>query len=147
MKKLLLSIGVLIVLLVTFIYVLKEISDSLSVDSEGQNQTQNINEFDTTTLSGEWVSADDIKFTRKFNDDYTYSDSYEDEVTSSGIWFGFDKNNAPDNFPYEMEDGKTYIVINDTSTTLAFMISSVTEDRLEMFYLDGGLLIFNKKQE
>ena len=95
--------------------------------------------------SAKHVMVDDEKFIRKFNDDYTYSDIYDGEVTSSGIWFGFDKNSAPENFPYDMEEGKTYIVINDTSTTLAFMISSVSNDKLELFYLDGGLLQFNKK--
>lgn len=146
MKKLVLSIFVLVILVASLIYLLKERSDSLKLGANQQEQEVDVNNFNPSTLSGEWVSIDDEKFTRKFSADYTYVDSYNGEVTSSGVWFGFDKNNAPENFPYEMEEGKTYIVINDTSTTLAFMVSSVSEESLELIYLDGGALRFNKKQ-
>lgn len=145
MRKILLPILLLIVLISGFLFIAKDRSDNSQLNTNEENIEDVVNDFDPSTLSGEWVSVDDEKFIRKFNDDYTYSDIYDGEVTSSGIWFGFDKNSAPENFPYDMEEGKTYIVINDTSTTLAFMISSVSNDKLELFYLDGGLLQFNKK--
>jgi hypothetical protein len=145
MKKILLPIILLVVLVFGFLFLMKEKNDNSRANTNEENSEEVVNNFDPATLSGEWVSIDDEKFTRKFNDDYTYSDIYDGKVTSSGVWFGFDKSNAPENFPYDMEEGKTYIVINDTSTTLAFMVSSVSNEKLELFYLDGGLLQFNKK--
>lgn len=146
MKKILIVVAVLIIL--GGGYFLFNKSDEIKNTPENTEQVaeENKYEFDIEKISGNWISVDDSEFSRKFNSDLTFSDSYgEDGVVSSGIWFVFNKDNAPENFPYTMESGKDYLVINDTNTTLSFVISEITDSSLTLIYLEGGsVLKFNK---
>lgn len=103
--------------------------------------------FDSSLLVGEWVSVDDENFKRTFNEDGTFTDTYEgqDDATVSGTWLSFDKDNKPDNFTYPVGDGSLYVVLNDTKVSLNFAVSDVTEEELTMVYLDSGSVLKFKK--
>lgn len=112
--------------------------------SSTSNKEQKQN-FDNKTIGGKWVSLDDEKFVREFSEDMTFKDIYENEVIVGGVWYVFDSNNAPSEFIHPVESGKNYLVMNDTSASLNFMINELTKDKLVLFYLDSGAVLEFKK--
>lgn len=100
-------------------------------------------------LIGLWESTDDEKFTREFEEDGTATDRYEgDELaTFVGEWVTF---NDPSSEPVELPivEGATYLRILSGEEALYFTVSEVTEDSLQLIYLDrGGALNFRKITE
>jgi hypothetical protein len=101
------------------------------------------------SLVGLWESTDDEKFTREFEADGTSTDRYEgDELaTFVGEWVTF---NDPSSEPVEIPviEGATYLRILSGEETLYFTVSEITEDSLQLIYLDrGGALNFRKITE
>ena len=91
-------------------------------------------------IVGEWRSTDDANFTRQFNPDGTYTDSYEGDAsaTSNGIWKLFTTTNPDSAFTGVLAQGTTYLKMADASTTLFFSILKETNDGLQLLYLDRG---------
>lgn len=121
----------------------KENFDNQILNSADKKENQK--SFDNKTISGRWMSLDDEKFIREFSEDLTFKDIYEGEVIVGGVWYVFDSNNTPSEFIYPVESGKNYLVMNDTSASLSFMINELTKDKLVLFYLDSGAVLEFKK--
>jgi len=94
-------------------------------------------------LAGVWQSTEDANFVRNIYENGGYSDLYEGEETSNGPWVTFMSENAPEEFPYTLEEGAEYLELQDTEGSLYFKIAEVTEEKLVLIYLDrGGVLEF-----
>ena len=119
-------------------------NDAQKIITEEMN-VENLQSFDDSGLVGNWVSLDDEKFVRNLNSDKTFLDYYDNEITSAGIWFTFSSEEFPESFPYPVESGKNYLVLNDGSLSLNFIIAETTQDSLVLIYMDnGGVLQFTK---
>jgi len=95
------------------------------------------------SLAGTWQSTEDPNFVRNIYENGGYSDLYEDEETSNGPWVTFMSENAPEEFPYTLEEGAEYLELKEESGSLYFKIAEVTEEKLVLIYLDrGGVLEF-----
>lgn len=144
MKKII-GVVVLILLLSGVFYFWKNANAKQYLNENFSDQLSFKEESNTLNLSGSWTSVNDESFVRVFNEDSTFKDMYQSEVVASGTWFTFNKNNSLENFPYDVEDGKDYLIMNDTSSTLSFVVSEHTNDSLVINYLDsGGVLKFKK---
>jgi len=102
-------------------------------------------------LLGAWRSLEDEKFVRTFKDSNQFVDSYEGEALTQESYELFKKgDNAPET-SIELEDDVLYL-LSQTETepteSMLFKIVTVTEERLEMIYLQGnGSLVFERVTE
>lgn len=141
MKKILVIIIFLVVLGGLYLSFFSENKKNESFNSyvNEENTVQEIDKFDESVLYGKWQSIDDNLFIRIFENDNTFKDTYgEDGVVSNGTWFVYRSEELPSNFPYPVENGKDYLIMNDTNLSLHFMISEITKDKLSLIYLDNG---------
>jgi hypothetical protein len=145
MKKIL-FLFIILLAFTAFYFVFKNEKPKESFETQEEILEEVKVNFDTSLLYGNWKSIDDQTFVRVINEDNTFQDTYGDEgIVSSGTWFVFDFNSKPQDFPYNAENGKNYLVMNDTNNSLYFIISQITEDSLTIIYLDNGsALQFNK---
>ena len=98
-------------------------------------------------LIGVWQSTTDAKFVREFRADGTVVDSYDGAPQATDTWKLFTKDNAPQ-VSFALEAGASYIQITrqgGVPTTFTFKIATLTQDELDLIYLDrGGSLTFKK---
>lgn len=100
-----------------------------------------------TSLYGDWESVDDAQFVRRFSE-HAYEDRYDDELVSGGSWSIFTRANAPDSFPYPVDDSTQYLVLDDDDGALYFSIAEHTDEQLVLIYLNrGGVLEFRRVVE
>ena len=150
MKKIIYGAIVLIVVIgAYFLFIKNGFEESNEITKNIPQYSVREKSEEEKLLVGEWQSIDDSFFSRNFNEDQTFRDSYKNEgVTSSGTWFVFDSSDKPEYFQYPVEDGNKYLVMNDTSLSLNFIIAEVGKDSLSLIYLDnGGVLNFKNKNE
>ncbi len=147
MKKIIVFLFIVLALVSIYFFKKVEFFDFKNNSSDTETKVDEVFKDEINILVGDWVSVDDKDFSRTFNNDYTFSDSYGDEgILSSGVWFIFDNNNSPENFPYTIDESKKYLVMNDSNKNLSFIISSINDKSLELIYLEGsGVLKFEKE--
>lgn len=141
------SILILFLLLLTgFYFAFNKGGEELVLQEENfQEEDDDVKDLDDSEFHGQWQSVDDDNFVRVLNDDNTFKDIYDEVVSSSGTWFIFDSSNKPTDFIYPVENGKTYLIMNDTSSSLNFLVAEINSEKLTLIYLDnGGVLQFNK---
>ena len=104
----------------------------------------------TENMLGKWQSADDAKYVREFKAKDMVVDWYDGKTVSTGLWVAFTKEKAPKIFPYTMDTSSVYLQLTMTGSqadTLNYKISKVTQDELQLVYLDrGGVLTFKRVQ-
>lgn len=100
-------------------------------------------------MTGTWKSSDDAKFTRTFNADGTFTDSYEGEPSAneSGTYSVVDATKVDVGVPATAIAGMTVVKLSSSSGDLYFSINEVTDSTLVMTYLGrGNILSFTKVQ-
>lgn len=143
MKKIILLVLVLVAVIAGFLLVYKK--NNIENNIPGRNDSGlSENKKEEFIYYGKWQSTDDESFVRIFNEDNTFQDLYDEQVVSSGTWYVFDGSNVPVNFSYTVESDKKYIMMNNTNSSLSFLIEDAQKDRLNLIYLDGGALSFKR---
>lgn len=125
---------------------------SAGENSAGNNQVEENSQDPAmaagSLIVGSWQSTDDTKFVREFKNGGVVTDLYDGKETSTDTFYVFSKvNPAPVSFP--MEDGAVYIQIvsNTDQSELNFKVDKITQDTLELTYMDrGGILTFTRVQ-
>lgn len=92
----------------------------------------------TSGVIGTWRSDDDSKFQRTFSVDATVVDTYEgDEAVTEGRWAVF---TAPEGEPppFPIAKGTVYLRLSFLEEVLYFKVVALTNNNLELVFLDGG---------
>ncbi|MFA7193453.1 MAG: hypothetical protein WC087_00865 [Candidatus Paceibacterota bacterium] len=136
-------LGILIIIGIVYVWSI------VGVDKKADEMVEQKLSFDPTLLVGTWVNVDDENFKRTFNTDGTFTDTYKNEkgpeVSVSGTWNTFDKEDRPTNFNYPVGDGAIFVTLNDKELSTNFVISEVTKDSLTMVYLENASVLKFKK--
>lgn len=140
MNKILILILAIVVIVGGYLFVSRQKHTNTP---ENNAKIENSDSIDPS-LFGSWQSVDDKSFVRVLNEDNTFKDMYNEELTSSGTWFVFDSSNAPENITFPISDDKKYLMMNDTSLSLVFEIVDSDREKLVLIYLDGGILEFKR---
>lgn len=98
-------------------------------------------------LVASWRSVDDAQFVREFKSDGSVTDSYGGASVANDRWLLFTSDMPPLNYNGPLDEGKVYLSIGvPGSEPLYFQVQSLSENRLELIYLDrGGVLVFEKR--
>ncbi len=112
---------------------------------EGGGEPQELSAAVRENILGIWKSVDDQKFTRTFQSDGTYIDSYEGSADTKGDWVVFMDNSGLVT-DFTLEPNTVYLRLlegSSTEATLHFKVSKVTPEELELIYMErGGTLRF-----
>jgi len=99
-------------------------------------------------LVGRWQSDEDASFIREFRADGTVEDIYtqpDGPVSSSGDWEVFTAGTPPDGTAIPLEQGAVYLRIAMDGEQYYFRIAALSDDALQLIYLDrGGALNFSR---
>lgn len=112
---------------------------------EGDGSQQDLSTTVGEKILGVWKSADDEKFTRTFQSDGTFIDSYVGSADTKGDWVVFTDNSGLTT-EFTLEPDTVYLRLlegSSTDMTLHFKVSKVTPEELELIYMErGGTLRF-----
>lgn len=99
-------------------------------------------------IVGKWQSLEDEKFIRELRADTTASDFYDGQIMTNDNWKLFTKENPVEvSFPIEEKTVYLQIIPTDDPTPLNFKVTKLTDEDLELVYMDrGGVLIFKRIQ-
>ncbi len=114
-------------------------------EGEGDGSQQDLSTTVGENILGVWKSVDDQKFTRTFQSDGTFIDSYEGRADTKGDWIVFmDNSGLVTNFALEPNTVYLRLLVDSpTNETLHFKVSKVTPEELELIYMErGGTLLF-----
>ena len=142
------TVGVaIIVLAVIAYYVAINRPQSSVMNTDVVSDDIKVNEDIGSKMPGTWQSTSDEKFVREFHTDGTVTDTYEgmEDATMQGAWTLFTSTNPDGAFRGTIEEGRTYLKIQDQNEALFFSVSRISDTELELIYLDrGGALNFTR---
>lgn len=98
-------------------------------------------------ILGTWRSLDDQRFNREFRADGTFTDSYEGDRDTRGVWRVYTGDTLPkESLTFEPANDETYLMLTDDITpelVMHFRLDKLTSEELEMTYMEGnGILRF-----
>lgn len=90
-------------------------------------------------FSGRWINLEDNSLIREFSEDLTYKDFYNGEMIASGVWYVFNSSDKPVEFIYDTEEGREYLIITSTNSSVSYKIEEVTENSISLISLNNNL--------